>query len=493
LRIIQASDFKKIVSDVLLKERVTSGEKEFELYVDRKRALCGAWYEMFPRSQGRKKNKSGTFQDCVKRLPEIKKMGFDVIYLPPIHPVGTTNRKGPNNTLAPNENSPGSPWAIGNKEGGHKAIHPELGTMKDFEQFVETARTLNMEIALDFAIQCSPDHSYVKEHPEWFYRLLDGTIRYAENPPKKYEDIYPLNFCGEHRQAIWEEMKSIVLFWVERGVRIFRVDNPHTKPFDFWQWLIRGVQEKYPDVLFLAEAFTRPKIMKYLAKAGFSQSYTYFTWRNSKWELQEYLEELTQTDMKYYFRGNFFVNTPDILHEILQKGGRPAFKMRLVLAATLSSNYGIYSGYELCENAPIRAGSEEYLNSEKYEYKVWDWDRPGHIKDFIARVNQIRNENPAFWQYANLRFIHSCNDQILCYGKNTADGSNPIIVVVNLDPFRVQEDLIHVPVWEYGIETGWSYQVEDLITGEKFWWRGEKNYIRLDPQKEPAHILRIVK
>lgn len=487
LRIVKNTEFTSIVEKVPLKSLEVSSPP-LELIVDRPAAEYGAWYEFFPRSQGRDPEKSGTFKDCIRRLPEIKKMGFQVLYLPPIHPIGTTNRKGPNNTLNADEHSPGSPWAIGNKEGGHKSIHPALGTMADFEEFVKEAAKHGMEIALDYALQCSPDHPYVKEHPEWFYHLPDGSIRFAENPPKKYEDIYPLDFMCADREAMWEEMKSILLFWIEKGVKIFRVDNPHTKPLRFWQWIIRDVQDRHPDVLFLAEAFTRPKVMQFLAKAGFTQSYTYFTWRNHKGEIRQYLEELTRSEMKYYFRGNFFANTPDILSEILQKGGRPAFKMRLVLAATLSSVYGIYSGYELCENTPLREGTEDYLDSEKYQYKVRDWDRPGNIKEFIGLVNGARKENPALQQYTNLEFLGTRNDQMLAYMKWNNDKSNVVIVAVNLDPHHVQEDLLHFPGWQFGIQDWQTFQVRDLITGDKFHWKGQHHYIRLDPNVEPAHI-----
>lgn len=493
LRVIRAADFRRLAARYPLKEKISRYEKELELIVDRRLAEYAAWYEMFPRSQGKREKKSGTFKDCIHRLADIKKMGFNVIYLPPIHPIGFTKRKGPNNSLVADKHSPGSPWAIGNQDGGHKAVHPELGTMEDFGDFVAAARAMGIELALDLAYQCSPDHPYVKEHPGWFYRLPDGTIRFAENPPKKYEDIFPLDYYCDQYEALWEELRSIVFFWIEKGVKIFRVDNPHTKPLRFWKWLIDSVQALHPEVIFLAEAFTRPKVMKFLAKAGFTQSYTYFTWRNAKWELRRYLEELTATDMKDYFRGNFFTNTPDILTEVLQKGGRPAFKMRLVLAATLSSCYGIYSGFELCESRALKEGSEEYLNSEKYQYKVWDWDRPGNIKDFVSRINQIRAENPALQAYKNLQFFHTHNDAILCYGKRTPDDSNIIVVVVNLDPFHAQEDTVSLPVRDFGLEDWQAYQVKDLITGQKYDWRGPNNYVRLDPAVEPAHIFRLKK
>ncbi len=473
-----------------LKALRTLREPALELIVDRERAQCGAWYEMFPRSQGTRPGVSGTFQDCIRRLPDIRRMGFDVVYLPPIHPIGSTHRKGPNNSPEAAPDSPGSPWAIGNRQGGHKDVHPDLGTLEDFRELVAAARKLDMEIALDFAIQCSPDHPWVKAHPEWFYHLPDGSIRYAENPPKKYEDIYPVNFHNPDWRALWEEMKSIVLYWHAQGVNIFRVDNPHTKPLYFWHWLIAEVQAKHPEVLFLAEAFTRPKIMKFLAKAGFTQSYTYFTWRNAKWELRQYFEELTRTDMRFYFRGNLFTNTPDILTEVLQKGGRPAFKMRAVLAATLLPSWGLYSGFELCENRAKAEGSEEYLDSEKYQLKIWDWERPGNIREFIARLNRIRAENPALRRYANLRFFDSGNENVLCYGKSAGD--NHLWMCVNLDPFRVQEDRFRLPLEAYGLADGQSFHVQDLLTGATYAWQGRDPYLRLDPQNEPAHIFRLI-
>ncbi|MFQ5657222.1 MAG: alpha-1,4-glucan--maltose-1-phosphate maltosyltransferase, partial [Candidatus Methylomirabilales bacterium] len=465
-------------------------DRELEVVVDRPRARYGAWYEMFHRSQGKVPEQSATFKDCEARLPEIKEMGFDVIYLPPIHPIGRTNHKGRNNALVVGPNDPGSPWAIGNEHGGHKAVNQELGTLEDFDRFMKAAAALDIEIALDFAIQCSPDHPYVKDHPEWFYTRSGGSIKYAENPPKKYEDIYPLNFYCDNWPALWEELKSILLFWIGRGVRIFRVDNPHTKPFQFWEWIITEIQEDHPDVIFLAEAFTRPKVMKYLAKAGFSQSYTYFTWRNFKQELIDYFTELAQSEVKEYLRGNFFTNTPDILPPILQTGGRPAFKMRLALAATLGSTYGIYNGYELCENRAI-PGKEEYVDSEKYEYKVWDWDRPGNIKDYIAEINKIRRENPALHHFKNLRFYPTDHDSILFYGKMTPVKDNIVFVVVNLDPFSVHEGVVEIPLQEIGIGSDEQFQVRELITGTRYLWKGARQTLRLDPAVEPALVFSV--
>ncbi len=465
-------------------------EKELEVVVDRVRARFAAWYELFPRSAGKVPGRSGTFDDVIDRLPDIAAMGFDVLYFPPIHPIGRTNRKGRNNTLNAGPDDPGVPYAIGNELGGHDAIEPSLGTFEDFHRLVRAAREYGIEIALDFAIQASPDHPWVKEHPEWFHIRPDGTIKYAENPPKKYEDIYPLNFNTPDWKNLWLEMRRIILFWINHGVKIFRVDNPHTKPTIFWEWLIREIQREHPDTIFLSEAFTRPKVMKALAKAGFTQSYTYFTWRNFKQEIIDYFTELTQTEVKEYLRGNLFVNTPDILPHILQVGGRPAFKMRLVLAATLSSVYGMYSGYELCENTAV-PGKEEYLNSEKYEYKVWDWDRPGNIKDFVAKINRIRREHPALHEYDNLRFYWADNDNILCYGKATSDLTDVILVAVNLDPFQPHETMIHFPVHEFGIAGGEQYQATDLISGETYLWTGGSQYVRLDPHVEPAHIFHL--
>ena len=468
----------------------TTYDGELEVVVDRPLARFAAWYELFPRSQGTVPGRQGNFQDCIRRLPDIAAMGFDVIYLPPIHPIGRSFRKGKNNSLTAGPQDPGSPWAIGNEQGGHKTIEPALGSLADFRSFVAAARQAGIQIALDYALQCSPDHPYVSEHPAWFNQRPDGTIKYAENPPKKYQDIYPLNFYCRDREALWEEMKSILLFWIEQGVRIFRVDNPHTKPIPFWAWLIAEIQAVYPDVIFLAEAFTRPKVMQALAKVGFTQSYTYFTWRNFKDELSAYFTELTQSEMAEYFRGNLFANTPDILPPILQQGGRPAFQMRLVLAATLSSVYGIYSGYELCENAAI-AGTEEYLNAEKYEVKVRDWDGPGNIKAFITRLNAIRRENRALHEYRNLRFYDSDDDNVLFYGKRSHDGGNAILVAVNLDPFEAHQARVRLPLESLGIDPEERFQVHELLTDQRHLWKGPEQLIRLDPEQEPAAIYRV--
>jgi starch synthase (maltosyl-transferring) len=472
------------------REDVSTHFQTFELIVDRPRAACAAWYEMFQRSQGTDPTRSATFDDCIKRLPAIHDLGFDVVYLVPVHPIGRVNRKGRNNTLQAGPEDPGSPYAIGSREGGHDAIHSDLGTLADFARFVKSCRELGMEVALDFAIQCAPDHPWVTEHPEWFSFRPDGTIKYAENPPKKYEDIVNVNFYGPHREALWRALRDVVLLWVERGVKIFRVDNPHTKPIPFWEWLIREVQTRHPDVIFLSEAFTRPKMMKALAKAGFTQSYTYFTWRNFKQEIVDYLTELTQSLCREYFRPNFFPNTPDILPPILQKGGPPAFKIRLTLAATLSSVYGIYNGFELCEGTAI-PGKEEYASSEKYEYKVWDWDRPGNIKPFVAAINRIRRENPALQEFLNLTFWRADNDNVLFYSKMTADRRNMVFVAVNLDPFEPHDVTLWFPIGEIGLGDADAFEAEELLTGTNHLWRGSPQHIRLDPQDSPVAIFRL--
>jgi starch synthase (maltosyl-transferring) len=473
---------------------------EFPLWVDRERGRFGAWYEFFPRSQGTDPARSATLVEAETRLPAIAAMGFDVIYLPPISPIGRSHRKGPNNAEECQPGDPGSPWAIGSEEGGHDAIHPDLGTLNDFDHFVAAARGQGLEIALDFAVQCSPDHPWAKEHPNWFSRRPDGTIKYAENPPKKYQDIYPINFDTEDRVGLYQALLDVVLFWVKRGVRILRVDNPHTKPISFWEWLIVQVHRDHPDVLFLAEAFTRPKRMKMLAKVGFTQSYSYFTWRNTRPELEEYSTELFLTEAADYLRPNFFANTPDILHEYLQQGGRPAFMVRLILAATLSPSYGIYSGYELCENHALMPGSEEYLDSEKYQIKAWDWERPGNIKELVTTVNKIRREHPALGLVRNIEFLESTNPNIIAYAKTTPDLTDVLVTVVNLDPRDVQDGNIRlVPGLFHRTERGevlagevpQSYELTDLLTESTYTWRGEWNYVRLDPHWMPAHVLHI--
>ncbi|MFD9726532.1 maltotransferase domain-containing protein [Streptomyces sp. NPDC059072] len=476
-----------------LRELVTAS-KPLPLLIERKRALFGSWYEMFPRSEGAvlepgEAPVSGTFRTAAERLPAIAAMGFDVLYLPPIHPIGSTYRKGPNNTLSAGCWDPGVPWAIGSTEGGHDAVHPDLGTIEDFDAFVARARELGLEIALDFALQCSPDHPWVEKHPEWFRHRADGTIAYAENPPKKYQDIYPIHFDTD-MVGIVEETVRILRYWMEHGVRIFRVDNPHTKPVVFWQKVIADINKSDPDVIFLAEAFTRPAMMRALASIGFQQSYTYFTWRNTKAELTEYLTELADTPSASVMRPNFFVNTPDILHEYLQKGGRPAFEVRAVLAATLSPSWGVYAGYELCENEPVREGSEEYLNSEKYELRPRDWaaaDSEGRtIAPLITSLNRLRRRNPALQQLRDIHFHSTDNEQVIAYSKHA--GANSVLVVVNLDPHHTQEATVSLDMPVLGLDWHGSLAVRDELTGETYHW-GRANYVRLEPGRTPAHVL----
>src|SRR3989442_1002335 len=471
-------------------------ERVLAVTVDPVRARYGAWYEMFPRSCTPDPSRSGTFREAEARLPEVADMGFDGLYLPPIHPIGRTHRKGRNNSLTPGPDDPGSPWAIGAEAGGHTAVEPGLGTIEDFDRFVGVANRLGLEVALDIAYQASPDHPWVQEHPDWFKHRPDGTIKYAENPPKKYQDIYPFDFESPDWRALWAALRDVFLFWVSHGVKIFRVDNPHTKPFRFWEWCIAEVQRRHPDTIFLSEAFTRPKVMRHLAKVGFSQSYTYFTWRNGAAELKEYLTELTRTDLQEYMRPNFFANTPDILHEYLQTGGRPAFEVRLILAATLSASYGIYSGYELCEHVPARPGSEEYLDSEKYQIKPRNWNQVGNLKELIARVNQIRRGYPALQQNATLNFHVTDNPALLFYSKTAPDGaggpsesaSRRVFVVANTDPHHLQHGWVQLPIWEHGLGERDSYVVEDLLDGATYSWRGDWNYVKFDPLERMAHI-----
>ncbi len=466
--------------------------EELAAVVDIDKARFSTWYEMFPRSCTSQPGRHGTFKDCEARLPYIAAMGFDVLYFPPIHPVGHTRRKGRNNSPVAGPDDPGTPWAIGSAEGGHKSVHPQLGTLEDFRSFLAEAHAHGIGIALDIAFQCSPDHPYVQEHPEWFRWRPDNTVQYAENPPKKYEDIYPFEFETDNWRELWGELKSIVLFWIEQGVRIFRVDNPHTKPFRFWEWLIAEIKTSYPDVVFLSEAFTRPKVMYQLAKLGFTQSYTYFAWRNTKQELAHYFTALTQTEVREYFRPNLWPNTPDILTEYLQFGGRPAFIARLVLAATLGANYGIYGpAFELCEDRAREPGSEEYLDSEKYEIRNWDIARPDSLKDLVARVNRIRHDNPALHGDWSLRFHEVDNEQLICYSKRTDDLSNVILTVVNLDPHHTQSGWIEFPLEELGIDPQRPYQMHDLVSDARYLWQGSRNYIELNPQTVPAHIFRM--
>jgi starch synthase (maltosyl-transferring) len=490
-----------------------------EVYVDRPRALFSQWYEFFPRSAEGRGDRGSKFRDCLPRVDDAKAMGFDVIYFPPIHPIGVTARKGRNNSVTCEPGEPGVPYAIGNRHqkcpngGGHKDVAPELGTLADFDWLVAQIHARGMEVALDFALNCSPDHPYVHEHPDWFYQRPDGTIKYAENPPKKYQDVYPLNYHNADWRTLWSEIASVVEFWCGHGVRIFRVDNPHTKPVAFWEYLIARVQRRWPDAIFLSEAFTRPKMMKTLAKAGFTHSYTYFTWRNTKQGLTEYFTELTHTECSEYMRPNLWPNTPDILPSFLQFGGRPAFVIRAALAATLSPIYGIYSGFELCENAGLEkkawdaAGDvrqflhlcdndykqlarEEYLDSEKYQWKERDWNSPGNIKGTIAKLNRIRRENRALQQLRNLRFHQAENDLVLYYVKMTEARDNVLLIVVSLDPFHAQEAFIHVPVEQFGWIEGDAYQVHDLLHDERYLWTGRRNFVRLTPER-PAHIFRV--
>jgi starch synthase (maltosyl-transferring) len=472
------------------RDLVTRYGRELPVVVDRERARFSTWYELFPRSASGEPGRHGTFRDVRERLPYVASMGFDVLYLPPIHPIGRVNRKGRNNATVPQPDDVGSPWAIGSDEGGHKATHPLLGTVEEFDELFRAAGEHGIEMAMDIAFQCAPDHPYVREHPEWFRMRPDGTVQFAENPPKKYEDIVPFDFDTPHWRELWEELKSVVRFWAGHGVRIFRVDNPHTKSFAFWEWLISEVQREYPDAIFLAEAFTRPKVMHRLAKVGFTQSYTYFAWRNTKPEIEAYFRELTQ--VRDYFRPNLWPNTPDILTEQLQFGGRPAFMSRLVLAATLGASYGIYGpAFELCENVPIAPGKEEYLDSEKYEIRRWDLDRPDSLREFIALVNRIRRESPPLQSDDNLRFHPVDNDQLIAYSKSAEDGSGTILTVVNLDPRHTQSGWVELPLETFGLEPAAPFQGHDLLSGARFLWQGRRFYVELDPYAVPAHIIRL--
>jgi starch synthase (maltosyl-transferring) len=494
IRLALAEELAVLVSGYPNRALATTYGKELVVEAERERARFSAWYEMFPRSCSGTAGKAGTFEDVEARLHYIAEMGFDVLYFPPIHPIGRSFRKGKNNSVNCRPDDVGSPWAIGSEDGGHKAIDPQLGTLADFRHLVAAAKKHNLEVALDLAFQCSPDHPYVKEHPEWFRKRPDGTIQYAENPPKKYQDIVPFDFETENWRELWQELRSIVLFWVEQGVKIFRVDNPHTKPFVFWEWLIAEVKREHPEAIFLAEAFTRPKVLYSLAKLGFTQSYNYFPWRNTKWELTQYLNELTQSEVREHCRPSLWTNTPDILTEYLQFGGRPAFIARLVLAATLGASYGIYGpAFELCENKPREPRSEEYLDSEKYEIKHWDINRASSLKKLIARVNQIRRETRALQFDRNLRFHAVDNDELICYSnsKQTDDSAEIVLVVVNLDPHHKQSGWVDLPIHELSIDAHKPYQVHDLLSDARYLWHGHRNFVEVDPHAIPAHIFRI--
>jgi starch synthase (maltosyl-transferring) len=492
LRLAESPDLALLMKRNRDRAGDTRYDKELAVVVDREKAVFSTWYEMFPRSCVKNASQSGTFRECVNRLDYIAAMGFDVLYLPPIHPIGRTERKGQNNSIFPAPGDPGSPWAIGAEEGGHKSIDPQLGTLEDFKYLQSEALRRGIELALDIAFQASPDHPYVKNHREWFRERPDGTVQYAENPPKKYQDIYPFNFETENAGELWEELKSVVVYWIEQDVRIFRVDNPHTKPLDFWEWLISDIKRDYPDVIFLSEAFTRPKIMYRLAKLGFTQSYTYFTWKNTKAELIQYFTEINQPDIREFFRPNLWPNTPDILNAYLQYGGRAAFRTRLILAATLSASYGIYGpAFELSESRPVREGSEEYLDSEKYQVRVWNIDDPNSLRDLISHVNSIRRGSPALQRHGALQFHSVDNDQLIAYSKMTQDLSDMILVVVNLDPHNTHAGWINVDVDQFRLGSDESYQVHDLLTDAKYVWHGSRNFVQLNPSVLPAHIFRV--
>lgn len=487
-----SEDLSSLMARYADRSLATYSEPVLWVVVDPELARFSAWYEFFPRSCGATPAQPGTFKDCEPMLEYVAKMGFDIVYLPPIHPIGRVQRKGPNNALAARAADPGSPWAIGASEGGHKSVHPELGTLEDFRAFVAKARSLNLEVALDIAFQCAPDHPYVKAHPEWFRWRPDGTVQYAENPPKKYQDIYPFHFESDEWQALWQELLSVFLFWIEQGVTVFRVDNPHTKPFPFWEWALTEIKRQHPEAMFLSEAFARPRILHRLAKLGFTQSYNYFPWRNTKWEITEYLTELTRSDCREYLRPNLWPNTPDILTEYLQIGGRPAFMTRLVLAATLGASYGIYGpAFECLESRPREFGSEEYLDSEKYQIRHWNLNQRDSLRDYITRVNAIRRESPALHQAWNLRFFAVDNDQLLCYSKFSEDLNEVIVVVVNLDPFHTQSGWVELPLADLQLDSRHAFQMHDLLGGGRYLWSGPRNFVELDPHASPAHIFRL--
>jgi starch synthase (maltosyl-transferring) len=485
-----AGDLPQLMERYADKSSAVSYARELQVTVDPELASFSSWYELFPRSAGDPAH-HGTFRDVEKRLPDIASMGFNVLYLPPIHPIGRSHRKGANNSTKAGPDEPGSPWAIGSEEGGHKSINPRLGTMDDFQHLLGTADKQGMQVALDIAFQCSPDHPYTREHPEWFKHRPDGTIQYAENPPKKYEDIFPFDFETEHWRELWDELLSIVLFWIDQGVTVFRVDNPHTKPFPFWEWLIGEIKREHPDVILLAEAFTRPKVMYRLAKLGFTQSYTYFAWRNTASELVQYFTELSQPPIREYFRPNLWPNTPDILTEYLQSGGRPAFAARLILAATLGASYGIYGpAFELCEARAREAGSEEYLDSEKYQIRRWDYNSPDSLRELITLVNKVRIENPALHSDRGLRFHPTENEQLIAYTKTTPDLADVVLTVVNVDPHHTQAGMITLPLEDLGIRRDRGFQAHELLSGARYLWNGPRNYVEINPHSIPAQIFR---
>ncbi|GAB3892653.1 alpha-1,4-glucan--maltose-1-phosphate maltosyltransferase [Larkinella knui] len=489
VELAQSAQFTELLNRYPERNHPSRFERELVVDVDRPKAGFSTWYCLFPRSASPEPGRHGTFRDVEKLLPRIESMGFDVLYLPPIHPIGHAFRKGKNNNVVAEPDEPGVPYGIGSELGGHTAIHPELGTLDDFKHLIAIAKNHGMEVAMDLAIQVSPDHPWAKDHPEWFKKRPDGTIQYAENPPKKYQDIYPVYFETDDWQSLWLELKETMLTWASWGVRIIRVDNPHTKPFQFWEWLITEVKKQYPDLIFLAEAFTKPKVMQQLAKRGFAQSYTYFTWRNSKYELEEYMNELTRSEMRYYYRPNFWPTTHDINPYSLQSGHEPQFLIRYLLAATLSSNYGIYGpSFELMEHLPF-PGKEEYIDSEKYEIRYWDWNRTNRLTYLIGLVNRLRRENPALQTTNNLTFCRIDDDALMAYLKVT--GNNRLLMVINTDAYNRRAGMVQVPIWQLGIAEGQDYVVHDLLTGAQYTWKGQWNYVELDPYLLPMHLLKI--
>jgi len=492
VQLVLSPGFKQVVESTPMKQFETTYDHNLRVRVGWEKEMFSTWYELFPRSTAQEPGRHGTFKDVERLLPRVQEMGFDVLYMPPVHPIGKVNRKGKNNSTNAQPGEPGSPWAIGSDEGGHKAIHPELGTQEDYEALIEKARGMGIEVALDLAFQCAPDHPYIKEHPEWFVWRPDGTIAYAENPPKKYQDIVPINFETEDWKNLWEELKSVVIHWCEAGIRIFRVDNPHTKPFRFWEWCIAEVQKQYPDTIFLSEAFTRPKVMAELAKVGFNHSYTYFTWRNTRRELEEYMTELTRTESREYFRPNFWPNTPDILAYELMNAGPSTFAKRFMLAATLSSNYGMYGpSYEFMEHSPNTNGKEEYLNSEKYETRHYDWNHRNRLTELITKVNHIRKEQPALQDTWNIHFTRTDNESLMSYVKLTEDKSNIIWCVVNFDTDYRQSGFVEVPKELLGVTGNVNLRVTDLLTGQIYHWFNEWNYVELNPDQLPGHIFKV--